>query len=225
MSVLINKVLKKYFHLNPVYSQEGEDTILERIFDGKNNGFFVDVGAHHPKRFSNTYLLYLKGWRGINIEPMPGIKKKFDRIRPKDINLALGISEKARELTYHIFNETALNTFSEKEATIKDGSNNGKYHLLKKLKIATLPLAEVLKKYLPAKQEIDFMTIDVEGLDLEVIKSNDWNKYRPKIVLTEDLNRYYFEDMEKSEIYQLMKENGYKLLTKTYNTLFFEDAQ
>lgn len=69
------------------YSQEGEDMVLQRIFDGKTNGFYVDVGAHHPFRFSNTYFFYRLGWSGINIEPNPEASDLFQSARRKDINL------------------------------------------------------------------------------------------------------------------------------------------
>ncbi|MFA7355121.1 MAG: SAM-dependent methyltransferase, partial [Sulfurimonadaceae bacterium] len=69
------------------YSQEGEDMILRRLFEQQPNGFYVDVGAHHPKRFSNTYFFYKKGWRGINIDAMPNSMELFNKIRPRDINI------------------------------------------------------------------------------------------------------------------------------------------
>ena len=81
------------------YSQEGEDMILKRFFEGKQRGFYVDVGSHHPKRFSNTYFFYKTGWRGINIDPMPGSMKLFDKIRTRDINLECGIFESEDELS------------------------------------------------------------------------------------------------------------------------------
>ena len=95
------------------YSQEGEDLILKRLFDGQKKGLYVDVGAHHPKRFSNTYLFYKMGWRGINIDAMPGSMEKFKEVRPEDINIEAAISDKDELLTYYIFNESALNTFSK----------------------------------------------------------------------------------------------------------------
>jgi len=95
------------------FSQEGEDMILQRIFSGKNDGFFVDVGAHHPTRFSNTYLFYLKGWRGINIDAAPGSMTAFRKVRPADINIECPVSDKSDIATFYIFNEPALNTFSE----------------------------------------------------------------------------------------------------------------
>lgn len=80
------------------YSQEGEDLLLSRIFGDKKDGFYIDVGAHHPFRFSNTYLLYKRGWRGINIDAMPGSMKLFNRFRPRDINIECGVASGGGEL-------------------------------------------------------------------------------------------------------------------------------
>src|SRR5581483_8094739 len=83
-----------------VYSQEGEDLLLARLFDGQKKGFYVDVGAHHPFRFSNTYLLYLNGWRGINIDAMPGSMAAFRKLRPRDINIECMVSQDPRPLRF-----------------------------------------------------------------------------------------------------------------------------
>ena len=100
-------------HAGTYYSQEGEDILLSRIFGEQAEGFYVDVGAHHPRRFSNTYLFYKRGWRGINIDALPGSMKVFQKFRPRDINLELAVSEREQVLTYYMFNEPALNGFSK----------------------------------------------------------------------------------------------------------------
>src|SRR5215470_18597307 len=102
---------KADLHVQFSYAQEGEDLILERIFEGKTAGFYVDVGAHHPKRFSNTYRFYRRGWCGINIEPNPDTLALFNRSRKRDINLAVGVAAQEGELVYFMFNEPALNSF------------------------------------------------------------------------------------------------------------------
>ncbi|MCZ7616055.1 MAG: FkbM family methyltransferase [Ignavibacteriaceae bacterium] len=131
------------------------------------------------KRFSNTYYFYKRGWRGINIEPMPGSKNKFDRIRPKDINLEIPISSKEEELTYYIFNEPALNGFSRELSS--EGEKLNAYKIVKTVEMKTKTLGSVLDTFLPKGQNIDFMSIDVEGLDSEVLKSNNWDKYVPDV--------------------------------------------
>ena len=97
--------------------QAWQDQFVDLVMMDNNgnllqHGFFVDVGAHHPQRFSNTYYFYLKGWSGINIDAMPGSMKIFDDLRSRDINLEIPISDKSEILTYYEFDEPALNSFS-----------------------------------------------------------------------------------------------------------------
>lgn len=201
------------------YSQEGEDMVLARIFEQKISGFYVDVGAHHPQRFSNTYYFYLRGWRGINIDAMPGSMSLFNRTRPNDINLELAISNESHELTYYAFHEPALNTFSESLA--KHYCTTGVAKLSFEKKIISRRLAEVLNEYLPKSQMIDFITIDVEGLDYQVLQSNDWSKFRPEMILVENLERLSVDEIFKSDIYKFTSNQGYIFYGKTMNTLFF----
>ena len=222
----LKKTILKYlpFHLFKSlhsYSQEGEDMILQSFYQNQKNykGFFVDVGAHHPYRFSNTLYFYKKGWKGINIEPTPGAIKSFNFFRRRDINLNIGISGKKDKLIFYCFNEPALNGFS-KELSEERNSTSKIYRIEKEILVETYPLADVLDKYLPAGQKIDFFTIDVEGLDLEVLKSNNWDKYKPTFVLVED--SVDFANITSSETYIYLDQMGYELVTKTLRTSFFK---
>jgi FkbM family methyltransferase len=200
------------------YSQEGEDMILRRIFQNQRNGFYVDVGAHHPKRFSNTYHFYQNGWKGINIDCNPHSMMLFRMRRPKDVNLELAISDKFEKLTYHAFDESAINTF---EPNLQGGVTCG-YTLLKKTEMESVTLDYVLSRYLRENQAIDFLSIDVEGMDLKVLKSNNWNRYRPKIVLVEEINTVD-EFNTGSRIIDFMNSIEYVLYAKTVNTLIFRE--
>ena len=185
---------------NISFSQEGEDILLKRIFSDKKNGFYIDVGAHHPIRFSNTYLLSKNGWNGINIDAMPGSMVPFNKNRPNDINIESPISDVQEELIFYIFNEPALNTFSKEEAIKKDGKNG--YSIISKKKLFTKTLTEVLSENINKNQKIDFISIDVEGFDFKVLKSLDLNIYRPEIILIEDLSNTSDFEMffKKSEV-------------------------
>ena len=210
--------LKIYLYHQISFSQEGEDCILARIFEGQQNGFYVDVGAHHPQRFSNTYHFYLRGWRGINIDAMPGSMKMFDQLRSEDINLEIPISEKAQTLTYYEFNEPALNGFDAEVSQSRDGLRD--FKVVAKTQLKTRTLSDVLDEYLPPNQAIDFLSVDVEGLDLQVLRSNDWTKYQPRVVLAEDLSRKGMD--EDSDLKRYMNEQGYRLWAKSINTLIFQ---
>lgn len=193
--------------------------ILRSFYERKKNykGFFIDVGAHHPYRFSNTMYFYKRGWKGINIEPTPTVIKLFRLFRKRDITLNAGISETHQKLKFYCFNEPALNGFSKEISEERDQS--GSYKIVQTLDIETFPLSEVLDKYLPPGQKIDFLTIDVEGLDLQVLRSNNWEKYKPNFILVED--QIDFENLSGSEVYLLLLEKNYELAAKTSRTLFF----
>ena len=202
------------------YSQEGEDMILKRLFEKQINGFYIDVGAHHPRRFSNTYLFYKKGWSGINIDAMPNSMKRFNRLRPRDINIEKPISEKKQILTYYGFNEPALNGFSKELSEERNGKSG--YFIKFTNDIETCTLEEILDNNLPENQEIDFLNIDVEGLDFEVLKSNNFEKNRPKIILIEILNSS-LNDIQKNKVSIYLRSVDYHVYAKSINTVVFID--
>lgn len=224
-SSLYNPLLKFYdklinHHYRKSYAQEGEDLIIYRMIYGKiDKGFYIDVGAHHPKRFSNTYFFYKKGWRGINIEPMPGSKIIFDKFRPQDINLEIPINSKEEYLTYYIFNDPALNGFSKDLSLQRNQLSD--YKIIKTVNLKTKTLQDILDEHLPKGQKINLLNIDVEGLDFEVLKSNDWSKYRPDLILIEDKD-FDFSIPQNSTVYNFLHELNYKLKAKTLNTLIFQ---
>jgi FkbM family methyltransferase len=202
------------------YAQEGEDMILRRIFEGQMEGFYVDVGAHHPKRFSNTYLFYKMGWRGINIDAMPSSMKLFNRVRPRDINIEKPISDKKEILTYYSFNEPALNGFSKELSEKRDGLRS--YFIKETIKIETTTLSKILEEKLPQGQNIDFLSIDVEGLDFDVLRSNNFEKYRPKIILIEILENS-MQGIQDHEVTQYLRQYNYSIFAKAMNTVIFMD--
>ena len=204
------------------YSQEGEDLLLAKLFGQKMKGFFVDVGAHHPKKYSNTYLFYKRGWRGINIDPLPGIMKEFEKERPGDINLELGISDTPGKLVYYMFQEPALNTFSKEVADGRVREKEGVVDSTKEIEVKKLE--DVLNEKLSPGQKIDLLSIDVEGFDLQVLYSNNWQKYRPYVVIVECLG-FAIEDLLKSEVYGFMKKNEYSFFAKTVGSVFFIDQK
>lgn len=219
LSKVKNSILgywKKY------YSQVGEDILLKAIFENKNDGFYVDVGAHHPFRYSNTYLLYSKGWRGINIDARPDIIDFFNEKRKRDINLSIGISDEKSKLTYYAFNDPGINTFSL-EAAQKQLKNKD-FFILSENKIDVIPLEEVLEKHLPQDKQIDFMNIDCEGFDLKVLKSFDIKKYHPTVILIED-HGFDLGSLHRGnpmgEVFNYLIEHGYKLKYVMGSSLFF----
>ena len=201
------------------YSQEGEDMILQRLFEGENSGLYVDVGAHHPRRFSNTCLLYRRGWTGINIEPSPSAIASFRAERPRDINIEAGISGREDVLTYFVMSDPALNSFDEQLTKLRVASTG--YRVVDTRRVPVRRLDDVLRENLPAGERIDLLSIDVEGMDLAVLQSNDWEAFRPTVVMVESLD-VPLEEIGTSATFVFMKCQGYQLLAKTPNTLFFK---
>ena len=192
--------------------------ILARIFDSQSDGFYIDVGAHHPKRFSNTYYFYKRGWRGINVEPDSDAIASFNKSRPRDINIATGIADSPGKMTYHVFDEPALNSFDARLSAEREA--NTRYHIVERRTLEVMRLDELLRQHLPPGQDIDFLTVDVEGLDLPVIQSNDWNRYRPKCLLLECLDSN-LEKIADSPSHKFLLGVGYVLFAKTFNTTFY----
>jgi len=204
-----------------MYSQEGEDIVLNRALKGKKSGFYIDVGAHHPKRFSNTYLFYKKGWRGINIDAMPGSMEAFKKERSRDVNLEVAVSPTQGEVDFYVFSEKAFNTCDE---TIARERMDLGYALESKVTVKCWPLREILDLNLTEGAHIDFMTVDVEGLDMAVLQSNDWERYRPSYVLVECLNTS-IKDYSSDPVCKFMQSNHYEPFSKAVNTWIFMDTK
>ena len=165
------------------YSQCGEDLLIQYIFTlrGIAKPSYLDIGANDPFFISNTALFYEKGSRGINIEANPQLAAKFAIARPQDINLNIGISDKEEELNFYIMQDDTLSTFSKTESDFM--ISKGKQ--LKKIKqIPLITIATVLDKYFKNKFP-DFMSIDVEGMDFQILKSIDFTTSAPKVICVE----------------------------------------
>ena len=202
---------------NKSYSQEGEDLVLARFFGNKKNGFYVDVGANHPKRYSNTYYFYKRGWSGINIDPLPGSKKLFDKCRKRDINLNIGLSDKSRKMKYYMFEESQLNTFSDK---IKNERKKLGKKIVNEVNVKLEKLSFILDNYAKGK-EIDFLSIDTEGFDYNVLLSNNWDKYRPKVIIAELFSESSHK-LFKDKFFLFLKSKKYDYFAKTGNSVFFK---
>lgn len=184
------------------YSQFGEDIFVWYLLR-KKKGFYVDVGAYHPALYSNTYAFYKNGWNGIAIDPNPFCKKLFYWIRPRDkfINSAVG---NGGEVLYYQYSDAAYNSFTA-DVSVK----NKNIKLINKTLIPT----KSLSKLLHGIEDIDFMNIDVEGMEIDVLKSYDW-KIKPKVVAVEG-------DVE-NKVHKFLLDKHYALKAIMGVTMIFE---
>jgi FkbM family methyltransferase len=184
-------------------------------------GFFVDVGAHHPFRFSNTYLFYRLGWRGVNIDAMPGSMEPFRRHRPGDINIESGVGSKDGQLPFYVFNEPALNSFDE---ALSRSRESGTARIITTVQVPIVPLHRLIKDHVPRRPGPSFLTVDVEGRDLDVLRSNDWAAFRPTFVLAESCGTRLAE-LNDHPLTRFMNSLDYVPTAKTVNTVFFRDGR
>lgn len=214
-----------YKRYNISFSQGGGDDIqLNKLLKANQPGVFVDIGCWHPVKASNTYYFYLRGWKGICIDPNPELKSLYNFYRPKDtfVNCAIGLEN--QNLTYYQLNDsyTAMNTLNFDFIKKYNLESQIKYSL----NIPIYNLKDILDKNILKGERLDFFDIDVEGFDLEVLKTNDWVKYRPKVVLIEsDLS---IQNDINSDIVKYLETVDYKFVAKSVingnlGNLFFID--
>ena len=199
------------------YSQNLEDLIIDNFLEKKKYGFYIDVGAHYNKRLNNTYFFHkYRKWKGINIEPNSQIFSKINGSRKKDIYLNIGISDQNSKINFYQFNPDTVSTFSEKDAN----EYKKKFELKSINKINVKKLKDLFLEY--NINNIDLLNIDTEGLEMQVIKGNDWKKFRPKIVCIEHNNPNQFG--LKTEIVSFFKNKNYKqLFQNEINIIFYNN--
>lgn len=165
------------------YAQNREDLILQGFFDEDEAGFYVDIGAEAPTNLSVTKIFYDKGWNGINIEPIKELHELFLIERPRDINLNIGIADKAGIVAFRQYEGTGYSTFSPEMMEEHKNDDERYVKRFKDYEVEVKMLSSVLTEY--GNPKINFMKIDVEGLEYEVLAGNDWQKYRPEVICIE----------------------------------------
>jgi FkbM family methyltransferase len=165
------------------YSQCGEDLIVEYAFRlrGIDRPSYIDIGANHPFFLSNTASFYEKGCRGINIDPNPQAIQLFNEHRPEDVNLNVAIGSNAGESDFFIMEDRTLSTLSiiERDHLVANGQRQAG---IMKVQLMTLP--DIIQKYCRCRFP-DFMSIDVEGMEMSILKSIDFEKSYPKVICVE----------------------------------------
>ena len=194
---------------NISFSKSGDDIQLMKLINQTHPGAYVDVGCWDPIKASNTYYFYLRNWKGICIDPNPELKNLYKQFRPNDVFINSGIGKSKTYLDYYMFEESSMNSFSS-DFVIK---HKDTLKIINKVNLPLYTLEEVLERNNISKLRLDFFDIDTEGFDLDVLKTNNWNKFRPKIIVIEsDLS---IEEDIHSEITNYLKEHDYRLLGKS----------
>ena len=221
----LNLLHKIIFTKKIYFSFSGVDLILQNIFKKQNNGLYIDVGCQHPIKNNNTYLLYKKGWKGINVDLDKDNIKLFNSARPEDYNVNKALSSEIKNVKLYFYHKKSpINTIDKKTSEFQ----KAKVSSIKNITTDTLNNIISNTKYKDCC--IDLLSIDVEGHELQVLKGFNLTKYRHKVIVVEylDLNVSKLEiknltlkDAINSEIYKYLSSNGYILVNSIYCDLVF----
>jgi len=221
----LNLLHKKFISKKKYFSFSGVDIILEKIFINQHKGIYIDVGCQHPIKNSNTYLLYKKGWEGINVDLDKDNIELFKACRSNDHNFNKALSSKVNEVDLYFYHKKSpINTIDKKTSEFQEAEVSS----IKKINTDTLNNIILNTKY--KDRSFDLLSIDVEGHELEVLKGFDLTKFSPKVVVVEylDLNvskleikNLNIEDILKTEIYKYLVSRNYILVNSIYSDLVF----
>lgn len=163
------------------YAQNYEDVMLRRAFPEIQNGFYVDVGANDPQRDSTTRYFYESGWRGINIEPAEQYLKLLEAARPEDVNLGVACGARNGVGTLHVIPDTGLSTMVPEYADVAKAAG----HVISEVvEVRVVRLESIIQQHARGR-DIDFLKINVQGCELEVVRGMNLKRYRPKVIVVE----------------------------------------
>jgi FkbM family methyltransferase len=226
LRILYGKLSSRLLHGSSLdaslsYSQSGEDMIVNFILNTLelSNPTYLDIGAHHPTYLSNTAFFYSKGCKGINIEPDPVLFKAIIKKRKDDINLNIGIGTQQGSMEFYLLSSPTMNTFS-KEAAEELVSKHG-MSIKQVIRVPVDTLINVINQYCDGNFP-DFLSIDIEGLDLEILKTIDYQNSHPKVICVETISYSTSGNGKKDiNILNFLQEQNYILYADTYiNSIF-----
>lgn len=207
------------------YSQCGEDLVIDFLLWalGVHLPSYLDIGANHPRYLSNTYYFYRKGARGVLVEPNPQLADLIRRVRPRDVcaNVAVGAASKP-PLDFYILNPAGLSTFDGDDARKHEADKVAKIERV--IPTPVVAINDLIAQHCPKAP--DFLSLDVEGMDIEILTAIDFAKWRPKVLCLETLT---FESNGRGQkiqpILDLMRERNYIVYADTYLNTIFVDQQ
>jgi len=220
-----NIIHKKFFLKKKYYSFSGVDVIVENIFRHKKNGIYIDVGCQHPIKNNNTYLLFKKGWNGLNIDLDKDNIDLFNVARPNDQNINVAISNKIGETDLYFYHKKSpINTIDKKT------SDYQKAPISEIKKIKTNTLTNIIKNSKYKNSKIDLLSIDVEGHEREVLEGFDFSICRPDVIVIEyldlsakkiEVKNLNIDNLFKTDLYKFLISKNYILANYIYSDLIF----
>jgi FkbM family methyltransferase len=203
------------------YAQFADDLVASHLFNavGVEKPTYLDIGAYDPINDNNTYLFYLAGCRGVLVEPNKAISERLRTVRPGDTLLVAGIGiDETPEADYYMLDNPGLNTFDKEEA--EKVARETRYKIQQVVKMPLLNLNKVIAEHFGGKAP-DLISIDIEGMDFDVLNTLDFKKYRPKLICAETLIVNSLKHNPKTT--KLLTDNGYEVRGMTVANTFYLD--
>ena len=193
----------QYFKDRRSYSMDGEDVVISNYFKNKEKGFYIDIGCYHPIHRNNTFLLFKKGWQGMNVDIHDFSIELFNYARPKDLNYNFAVSNKSEKIKMFFQKELSqLSTIDQNQA------KKAFQGTIKEKEIQAYTLNEILNFSKLNNKKIDLLDIDVEAADLKVLQGLSFEKFKPELICIE----IHEKNLKESETFRFLKDYNYELI-------------
>lgn len=203
------------------YAQFGEDIVAESIFWYLHitKPLYLDIGAYDPKFLSNTFYFYKRGGSGVCVEPDPARRAAFQRMRPRDLCLSVGVGAEDKDaVPFYVLSEPSLSTFDQ--ASAAGHQETGTAQIRSVIDVPVYSINTLIEKHLPRCP--DFLSVDVEGIDLEVLQAMNFTCYRPAVICVETID--FHTQAKQTEVIDFLRTQGYRVQADTViNTLFVDE--
>lgn len=202
------------------FSQGGEDVHILTLLDDKQNGFYIDIGCNDPIHYSNTFKMYTQGWTGILVDGNPTLIEKAKKVRKKDICLNALVSNEIGEKDFYLSGSSLISSLDPVHAASYT-SEGGK---TEKRRMVSTTIDQIIEEHVPPGKTIDLLSIDVEGHDFAVLQSISLNKYRPGLIVIEDLEQIK-NNLDENLYVRYLKPFQYVLVSTDKQNLYFMPAE
>lgn len=198
-----NKLLNPYGNI--FYGFSAEDQVILTLLGYPKKGFYVDVGCNHPVRFSNTFMFYMRGWNGLTLDANSDLIDLHKKIRPKDISVCCAVSDHEKDVVFTKFTDNSMSSISSE--FVREFQNA--MPIVSEEVVKTRTLSNIFIEH-KVPNEFEFLSIDVEGHDFEVLRSVNLAEYKPRLIVLE-MRKFSFKDLHSNQICSHLDNNGYKL--------------
>lgn len=206
------------------HAQTGQDVLVDFLLKrhgiipraGAFSGFYVDLGCAYPIKGSNTYFFYERGWEGLCVDANPDAEAEFVRVRPRDRFLNTGVGGEGGSMEFFLFENPQHNTFNASRAAVEGR------RAVRSVTVPVDTLASILSRHVPEGRTIEFLSMDIEGLERAALESMDWTRHRPRLVLIEAFGS--LETVMSAPETAVLTGNGYRMLAFTGHDTVFIDA-